>query len=185
MGGPALHSACLPEELPIDLDAALGPILAPLAAVLAVAVVGLAGTVLVQGRRIARLAGRLDAMTRGGDGRSLEAVIAGSLERVDRIGRDVDQLASRSAVMETDLRSAVQHVALLRYNPFEETGGNQSFALALMDANGNGLVVSSLHARAGTRIYGKTLVAGRAEVTLSTEESEAVRLALASPRRGG
>ena len=145
----------------------------------------LLGAAVVQARRIGRLASRLDGMTRGADGTSLEALLTGSLERVDRIGREVDLLGARSAAIEADLRSAVQHVALLRFNPFEETGGNQSFALALMDARGNGLVISSLHARAGTRVYGKALTGGRAEVTLSTEESEAVRLALASPRRGG
>ena len=88
-------------------------------------------------------------------------------------------------MIEGGLRGAVQRVALIRFNPFEETGGNQSFALALMDAAGNGLVISSLHARAGTRIYGKALVGGRAETALSAEETEAVRVALASPRRGG
>ena len=154
-------------------------------AALIVLVVGLAVVVVVQTRRIGRLARRVDGMTRGSDGGSLEALLTGSLERVDRIGRDVDQLAARSAIVEGDLRGAVQRVALVRFNPFELTGGNQSFALALMDAAGNGLVISSLHARAGTRIYGKALVAGRAETALSAEETEAVRVALASPRRAG
>ncbi len=154
-------------------------------AALIVLVVGLAVAVVVQARRIGRLARRVNGMTRGSDGGSLEAMLTGSLERVDRIGRDVDQLAARSAIVEGDLRGALQRVALVRFNPFEETGGNQSFALALMDAAANGLVISSLHARAGTRIYGKALVAGRAETALSAEETEAVRVALASPRRAG
>jgi hypothetical protein len=96
---------------------------------------------------------------------------------------DVDQLAARSATIETDLRSALQRVGMVRFNPFEETGGNQSFALALLDGQGNGFVISSLHARAGTRIYGKALSGGRSETALSTEESEAVRIALSGPRR--
>ena len=45
----------------------------------------------------------------------------------------------------------------MRYNPFEETGGNQSFALALLDAEGDGWVLSSLHARSGTRVYAKAI----------------------------
>jgi hypothetical protein len=98
--------------------------------------------------------------------------------------REVDQLAARSAVSEVQLRSAIQRVGLVRFNPFEETGGNQSFALALLDEGGNGLVISSLHARSGTRIYAKALTAGRAETTLSTEETEAVRIALSGSRQG-
>jgi hypothetical protein len=73
----------------------------------------------------------------------------------------------------------LQRVGLVRYNPFEETGGNQSFALALLDAKGDGIVVSSLHARAGTRVYAKTVAGGQSEAALSDEESEAVRQALA------
>src|SRR6185369_12882094 len=67
----------------------------------------------------------------------------------------------------------------------EETGGNQSFALAMTDANGDGLVISSLHARAGTRLYAKAVVAGRSDAALSAEEAEALRIALsATPSRG-
>ena len=57
--------------------------------------------------------------------------------------------------------TAFQRVGLVRYNPFEETGGNQSFALALLDADGDGWVLSSLHARSGTRVYAKAITAGR------------------------
>ena len=71
-------------------------------------------------------------------------------------------------------------IGLVRFNPFEDTGGNQSFALALLDRNGDGFVVSSLHARAGTRVYAKAVAAGKSEAALSDEEAEALRLALAS-----
>ena len=61
---------------------------------------------------------------------------------------------------------AFQRVGLVRFNPFEDTGGNQSFALALLDAEGNGWVLSSLHARTGTRVYAKPItrrpIGGRA-----------------------
>jgi hypothetical protein len=173
-----------PGGASIDLDALVRPILVPLAAVLAAATVLLAIVALLQARRLSSLDRRLDGITRGSDGRSLEATLASSLQRADEVGHEVDQLAARSAVIEADLRNALQRVGLVRFNPFEETGGNQSFALALLDAQGNGFVISSLHARSGTRIYGKALVAGRAETALSAEESEAVRIALTPSRRG-
>lgn len=101
------------------------------------------------------------------------------------VARELDELAAKSAVLETNGRRAVQRVGLVRFNPFEETGGNQSFALAMTDANGDGLVISSLHARAGTRLYAKAVVAGRSDAALSAEEAEALRMALATtPSRG-
>jgi hypothetical protein len=99
--------------------------------------------------------------------------------------KDVDDLVVRSAILEANGRKAVQRIGLVRYNPFEETGGNQSFALAMTDANGDGVVISSLHARAGTRLYAKSVVAGRSDAALSAEEAEAIRIALAAtPSRG-
>jgi len=104
-------------------------------------------------------------------------VLERHLEHVHQLSRAVDTLDARTATLERDGRFAFQKIGLVRYNPFEETGGNQSFALALLDANDDGVVVSSLHARAGTRIYAKSLHAGRSDAALSEEESEALRLA--------
>jgi len=83
------------------------------------------------------------------------------------------------AVLEAAQRKAFQRVGLVRYNPFEETGGNQSFALALLDSAGDGWVLSSLHARSGTRVYAKAVKAGRADTALSDEETAAIQQAMA------
>ena len=83
----------------------------------------------------------------------------------------------RTARVGASRRRACQRAGLVRYNPFEETGGNQSFALALLDADDDGLIISSLHARSGTRIYARTLCGGRADGALSAEETEALALA--------
>jgi len=131
-------------------------------------------------RRVSRLSRRLDGLTSGADGASLEQVVGAHFERVAALVRDVDRLGQRTTALETDARLALRHIGIVRFNPFEDTGGNQSFALALLDAEGDGFVVSSLHARAGTRIYAKALVRGRSEGALSDEESEAVRRARAS-----
>ncbi|HZZ98746.1 MAG TPA: DUF4446 family protein, partial [Candidatus Saccharimonadia bacterium] len=66
-----------------------------------------------------------------------------------------------------------------RYNPFGDTGGNQSFALSLLDAEGNGFVVTSLHSREHTRVYAKEVRGGsRGKNEYSKEEQEAIALAL-------
>jgi len=174
----------VPENRPIDLNAAVEPYVGAAVIGLGIAVLVLLLIVVVQARRIGRLGKRLDGITRGSDGRSLEAVLDAHLDKVFGVAREVDDLSARSAMLEANGRRAVQRVGLVRFNPFEETGGNQSFALALTDANGDGLVISSLHARAGTRLYAKSVVAGKSDAALSAEEDEALRIALAaSPPR--
>jgi len=112
-------------------------------------------------------------------------VLGSHLERVKQVVSDIGAVAARTAALERDQQGSIGRVGLVRFNPFEETGGNQSFALAMLDGHGDGFVVSSLHARAGTRVYAKAIVRGTAESALSDEESEALRLALAKPAPGG
>jgi hypothetical protein len=166
-----------PEDPTIDLDAALGPYLAPIVVGLVVVALVLLVLVLLLWRRVRAFDGRLGALTRGAEGRSLEAVLDAHLEKVFAVARDLDELAARAAILEATQRRAFTRVGLVRFNPFEETGGNQSFALALLDADGNGWVLSSLHARAGTRVYAKAVTGGRSDANLSDEESQAIRQA--------
>jgi len=151
------------------------------AAVLAILLCAALVLVAILARRVRRLERRLNGITRSAEGWSLEAILEGHLDRVLAVDREVDQLAARTAILEAAGRRAFQRAALVRFNPFEETGGNQSFALALLDAEGDGFIINSLHARAGTRVYARTLTGGRAEGQLSAEEAEALKLARSSP----
>jgi hypothetical protein len=150
-------------------------------AVLALAFVSLLLLLLVilVWRRTRRLGRRLDTLTRGENDKDLSAVLDAHLDKVFAVSSEVDELTVRTAVAESNLRRSFQRIGLVRFNPFEDTGGNQSFALALLDANGDGLVLSSLHSRAGTRVYAKAVNGGRSETALSEEETEAVRQAMA------
>ena len=134
---------------------------------------------MILARRTRRLDARLRGITRGAEGRSLEAILDAHLEKVFEIARLLDDVVARTAILEAAQRRAFQRVGLVRYNPFEETGGNQSFALALLDADGDGWVLSSLHARSGTRVYAKAIKAGRSDASLSAEETAAIAQATA------
>lgn len=69
----------------------------------------------------------------------------------------------------------VQKVGLIRYNPFADTGGNQSFVLALLDGKNNGFVITSLHSREATRVFAKPVVAGKeTDFEFSKEEAMAI-----------
>jgi hypothetical protein len=172
------------EDRPIDLHALVSANIGWIVGGLLVVVLALVLAVVGLIRRTRRLGKRLDGMTAGSDDNSLEAVLGSHLERVGQVVRDVDTIAARTAVIERDIQASFGRVGLVRFNPFEDTGGNQSFALALLDGKGDGFVVSSLHSRTGTRIYAKAIAVGASETALSEEESGALRQALAKPAPG-
>ena len=108
------------------------------------------------------------------------AVDDSALYELDTLAANVAALGARLDAVEGAGTKMIQRVGVVRFNPFPDTGGNQSFVVALLDARGDGVVLSSLHTRAGTRVYLKQLTTGKAETALSEEESEAIRRA-----RGG
>lgn len=150
---------------------------------LAIAAVGLVVGLIVLWRRVSGLSARLSGLTRGEGGRSLEAVLEAHLRRVGEVDETVRVIAGRTAALEAQGRKAIQRVGLVRFNPFEDTGSNQSFALALLDEDGDGVIVSSLHTRQATRVYVRPVAGGSAGKALSDEEAEA--LAQATSARGG
>lgn len=82
--------------------------------------------------------------------------------------------------------AALRHVALVRYDAFADVGGRMSFSVALLDDNGDGLVLTSIHTRNESRTYAKSLTSGTSAQELSGEEREAIDAAWSSAtRRGG
>jgi hypothetical protein len=71
-------------------------------------------------------------------------------------------------------------MGLVKFSPFEDTGGDQSFVISLLDGGGSGILVTSLHARGVTRLYAKKVTIGKNDASLSLEEKEALRKAVES-----
>lgn len=112
------------------------------------------------------------------DDPALDQILSAQMQRLDALARDVHGLATRTKSVEAQNRLAVQSAGLVRFNPFrEDTGGNLSFALALLDADDNGIVLTSLHSRQTTRVYIKAITAGQPDQALSDEETQALRQA--------
>ena len=128
----------------------------------------------LQSLQVTRLKRRIEQLTGGVEDGDLETVLGQHLETVHQVGRDLDELTERLAVLEIASRHHFSRQALIRFNPFPDTGGNQSFALALLDESDDGVIVSSLHSRTGTRIYAKAVTGGKADTSLSTEEQDAI-----------
>ena len=91
-------------------------------------------------------------------------------ENFGKVLKKVDDLKKESKLN-------VQKIGLVRFNPFKEIGGNQSFSLALLDGNDNGVVITSLYTREGNRLYGKPIKNGTSEHLLMEEEKEAIEQA--------
>jgi hypothetical protein len=84
--------------------------------------------------------------------------------------------------VESRLDGTIAHRALVHYDTYGEMSGQQSTSIALLDARGSGLVLSSIHHRDQARLYSKQVHEGKSERELSPEEDEAIRLAMG---RGG
>jgi len=110
----------------------------------------------------------------GTTGGNLEALLMRLGERTSRLESDTEGHARHLRELEQRLPFAVQQVGLVRFNAFSDTGGEMSFALALLDASGSGVVMSSLYGRAEARVYAKPIVAGQSTFPLSSEEMAAV-----------
>jgi hypothetical protein len=107
----------------------------------------------------------------------LDHLLASQMQRLDGMADELLAQGARLRSIEAGGRHAVQRVGIVRYNPYEDTGGNQSFALALLDADANGVMLTSLHSRQATRVYLRTIVGGRSDAALSAQEAEALRQA--------
>ncbi len=95
----------------------------------------------------------------------------------DSLGK-LDELAGFVAKLHKTQQFAISKLSLIRFNPFGDTGGDQSFCLALLDHNNDGLVISAVHARSGTRVYAKDIEDGKSRHHLSEEEQSALKQAL-------
>ncbi len=96
----------------------------------------------------------------------------------DYVGGVAERLDDRLAVAEQRLDGAIAHCGLIRYDAYNEMSGRQSTSIALLDSQRSGVVLSSIHHRDQARLYAKQISKGSAELRLSPEEEEALRLAL-------
>jgi hypothetical protein len=101
------------------------------------------------------------------------------------VGEVAERLDARLTAVELMLRGTIAHRSLVRYDAYNELSGQQSMSIALLDGTQSGIVLSCIHHRDQARVYAKQVRDGRSELELSPEESEAVRLALATPVAGG
>lgn len=146
---------------------------------LVVAVVVLGVWVAWLQRSEATLRRRLRRVLPEGESGGIDEVLDRQLKRIEGLSERVDALNKLHHELENLSQRTIQKVGVIRYNPFADTGGDQSFAIALLDSLGNGVVLSSLHSRTDTRVFAKPVQSGRSRYQLSDEEQDAIKKALA------
>ena len=153
---------------------------ASLAVAIAAAAVAAAALILVfvLWRRLARIASAQKVVLASGQRDLLEFAVA-LQGRIDDLHRVVDEVASGLSRVDRRVDGAVTNTAIVRYDAYEGTGGQQSASVALLDATRTGAVVTAIQGRDYARIYVKDLDRGRSSVALSPEEQEAVERAMA------
>ncbi len=118
----------------------------------------------------------------GRHGADLEAMLLDNVSRMDRVERTAKVMEERSGWFEAKLPYMVQHVGVVRFNPFQDKGGDQSFVVAILNDHADGVVLSGLHSRADARVYAKPVSGGQSTYTLTGEEREAITRAMGAGR---
>ena len=113
----------------------------------------------------------------------LRGVVEGQAKTYQRLEAAIRQLAGEQQRIATHARAAVQRVGLVRYDAFEDVGGRLSFSCAMLNDDGDGVVVTSINGRQDTRVYAKPVYRGESVHNLSEEEAAAIREAMVGPRQ--
>lgn len=143
--------------------------------ILTILSLGLAGYVFWQQTILQRKYGQF---LKGADAKQVEELIKSYSNDVEKSLDQIDELAGFVAKLHKTQQLAVSKLSMVRFNPFGDTGGDQSFCLALLDHTNSGIVISAVHARSGTRIYAKDIIEGKSQHNLSKEESKALNEAI-------
>lgn len=127
---------------------------------------------------VKNLADHYHSLTKNTSQKDLVQILNEVVKNQDKIAQKSEELQDIIASIQKSNQKHFQKVGFIRFNPFSDTGGNQSFCLCLLDENNSGLVISSLHSRENTRIYAKLIKEGSSpEQSLSKEEQEVLKVA--------
>lgn len=118
-------------------------------------------------------------LTHGENGLTLSQVLNELLGELRTLKSRTTRVEEAAVRLEADGRGHVQRIGVVRFNPFSDTGGAQSFTMAILDGKNDGVVMTSLYARSGNRWYVKLIREGKGkDIELSKEEESAIKQAV-------
>src|SRR3989344_1811349 len=121
---------------------------------------------------------KFDLLLEKGKIKSLKEVLFKQIDKTKDQEEIINGIIDRVKNLENISEKTFQKIGVIRFNPFDSLGGNQSFVIALLDKQNNGFVISSLFIKDGNRVYAKAVNNGLSEHSLSNEEQEALKRAM-------
>ena len=139
-----------------------------------VVVCGLTAWVVLLQVRVSHMRKQYTRLMAGTDGANLEEALNQHIDQIREALDTTSALQAKTRRMEWTLNHCFQWMGIVRFSPFRNTGGAQSFALVIADERGDGVVLSSLHSRENTRVYAKALSGWESYYALTDEEKQAI-----------
>lgn len=121
---------------------------------------------------------KIDLLLEKGKIKDLKDIFLKQIKRNEEQDERIKEIFAQIKNLEGVSEITIQKTGIVRFNPFSDLGGNQSFAIALLDKKNNGFVISSLFDKEGSRVYAKTVRGGKSDYTLSKEEQDALERAI-------
>lgn len=125
-----------------------------------------------------KLKARIDKFTTGKEGKSLEKDIVALYEDNRFLKINVEKNKKDIRALYKNMEAAFQKVGMVKYDAFQQMGGQLSFSLALLDENNNGFVLNSVHSTEGCYTYTKEIKKGECAIALGKEEEQALSMAM-------
>jgi hypothetical protein len=100
------------------------------------------------------------------------------LTQFKKLKKDFSKLSEELQEIKQESKFALQKIGVIRFNPFKEIGGNQSFSIAMLDANNNGVVITGFYSKEGNRVFAKPIIKGKSKYSLTAEEKKALEKAI-------
>jgi len=121
---------------------------------------------------------KIDELLEKGKIKDFKDIFLSQKERNDNLGKNLEEAFLKIKNLEEISEKTIQKTGVIRFNPFNEMGGNQSFIIALLDAKNNGFLISSLFVKEGNRVYTKEIKQGKSDYLLSDEERKVIEKAI-------
>jgi hypothetical protein len=131
--------------------------------------------------RLSSMRARYREMMRGSQSDDLEGMLLQHISAVEKVAATNARILEENELIRQFLRKTLVRTAMVRFRAFEDMGGDLSYAVAMLDADNNGVIFSSIFARADSRSYIKPIKGGSSEYALTDEEKGVLREAMAQP----
>ena len=131
--------------------------------------------------RLSNMRARYREMMRGSQSDDLEGMLLQHINAVEKVAATNARILEENELIRQFLRKTLVRTAMVRFRAFEDMGGDLSYAVAMLDADNDGVIFSSIFARADSRSYIKPIKGGSSEYALTDEEKGVLREAMAQP----